>query len=187
MIAPAVTLVEKVLLARIYRIPILAGPFSTMPILQDVIWSNVQQCQCKKCQFHQCDLDPSDYGPANFSDANLDGANFTGASMNGVVLEYASQNGTNFTNAILSNALPGLYIKLSSFDAKSTHLQRSKTIVRVKRFASQLDLSMAVFADCKIGMLPTLPLNQGSFQTTSPKTCNNHYVSIYICCRWHHA
>ena len=42
-----------------------------------------------------------------------------------------------------------------------------------KRFASQLDLSMAVFADCKIGMPPTLPLNQGSFQATSPKTCNN--------------
>ena len=120
MIAPAVTLVEKVLLARIYRMPILAGPFSTMPILQDVI--SVEQCSampvCKNANFTNADLDPSDYGPANFSDANLDGANFTGASMNGVVLEYASQNGTNFTNAILSNALPGLYIKLSSFDVK---------------------------------------------------------------------
>lgn len=110
----------------------------------------LSNASAKNANFTNADLDPSDYGPANFSDANLDGANFTGASMNGVVLEYASQNGTNFTGAILSNALPGLYIKLSSFDAKNLPIYKgAKLSCEFKRFASQLDLSMAVFADCK--------------------------------------
>lgn len=103
-----------------------------------------------KVNFTSAKLDESGNGPANFSSSNLTNAIFTESSLKGAIFSYANISGANFTGADLTNAKPGMELKVSITGSGSIPIySKAKLSCEFKRFNHILDFSEAMFPECE--------------------------------------
>jgi|GEM_PF-6783464 len=140
--------------------------------------ANFANASLVRANFSGAKLDPSVLGPANFSGANLSYAILTGASLNGVVMEYTKLTGTDFSNADLSNTLPGLELLFFHKIDSLPKFTNTKLSCEYKRFEQVVDLSKAIFPSCENITNPeekrgkTLPFSETVHVSTSGTDSN---------------